>query len=81
MNFLSTFTPSFPKASATSILETDPNNLSPAPDLAEILISNPAILEATALASSTIFCSLKALCFKFSAKTFFAEAVANTANP
>lgn len=29
------------------------------------------------LASSTIFCSLKARCFKFSASTFFADEVAN----
>jgi len=64
MNFLSIACPSFSKAEAKSILFTDPNNLSPVPTLEAILISNAFKASATLLASSTIFFSLKALCFK-----------------
>ena len=39
MNFLSIVWPSFSKAAATSMLFTDPNNLSPLPTLDAILIS------------------------------------------
>ena len=40
MNFLSIECPSFSIAAARSILLTDPNNLSPLPTFADILISN-----------------------------------------
>lgn len=81
MNFLSTSVPDFAIASATSALFTEPNNLSPVPTLDAILISKPLIVSAILVASSTILASLNARCFKFSAKTFFAEEVANTAYP
>jgi len=45
-------------------LLTDPKSLSPAPTLEAILTSRPEIASATILASSMIFFSLKALCFK-----------------
>ena len=58
MNFLSIACPSFSKAAATLMLFIDPNNLSPVPTLAGILISNALIASAILLASSTIFFSL-----------------------
>ena len=63
------------------MLLTEPNNLSPVPTFEAILISKTFNASAIFLASSTTFCSLKARCFKFSAKTFFAEIVANIACP
>jgi len=45
INFFSIEIPSFAIASATSALEIDPNNLSPAPTLEEILISKELSLQ------------------------------------
>ena len=79
INFLSKSVPAFASAAAKSMLFTEPNNLSPEPTLDAILISYPLIVSATLLASSINLASLKARCFKFSAKTFFADDVAKTA--
>ena len=51
INFLSISVPALANASAKSILFTDPNNLSPDPVFAEILISYPLIVSACLLAS------------------------------
>ena len=58
------------------MLVIEPNNFSP-PALAAIFISRAFKVSANAFASLTILASLCAYCFKFSAKTFFAEGVAN----
>ena len=79
--FLSIACPALSSEAAKSMLFTDPNNLSPEPTLADILISNPFKASAIASASSTIFFSLKDRCFKFYAKTFLADTVARLALP
>ena len=73
--------PAFCKASATSILFTEPNNLSPVPTLDAIFTSKLDNASDIVFASSINFCSLKARCFKFSAKTFLADTVAKIACP
>ena len=64
-----------------SVFDIDPNNLPPAPDFAEILISNLSNFVDIFLASSITFFSLNSLCFMFSAKTFFEDEVAKMAKP
>jgi hypothetical protein len=61
----------FAKTAAISIFVIEPNNFSP-PAFATILIS-AFKASATACASLT-YLALCALCFKFSANTFFADA-------
>ena len=80
INFLSIVWPPLANASAMSILVIEPNNFSP-PALANILISIAFKASPNAFASATTLASLWALCFKFSANTFFADEVANWANP
>ena len=68
-------------ALATSAFEIEPNNLPSGPTFTEIFSSNLEILVAVFSAASIIDFSLKAFCFKFSARTFFADSVARIALP
>jgi hypothetical protein len=68
-------------AAAKSELVTEPNNLSPEPTFDGNLTLRAFISSALLLAASTIDCSLKARCFRFSVKTLRAETVAITAFP
>ena len=58
INFLSKSVPAFASAAATSILLTEPNNLSPEPTLDVILISYPLIASAITFASAINLASL-----------------------
>ena len=81
MNFLSNSKAFELMAEARSILDIDPNNLSPEPTLDGNLISRALIFSALALASSIIDFSLNARCLRFSARTLRAETVAITPFP
>ena len=68
-------TPLAAKASAKSAAVTEPKIL-PSSAFIEIVSGRLAIFSASACASAKILASLWARCFRFSASTFFAEAVA-----
>ena len=81
MNFLSTDSPLESKKATISCEVIEPKSLSPLETLETSFISIFINLLPKDFASLTIFSSLKALCFKFSFKTFLAEIVAKTAFP
>ena len=59
------------KPLATSALDIEPKSFPSGPTFAEILRSSLEIFAANFSASSIIDFSLKAFCFRFSAKNFF----------
>ena len=79
--FLSKSKPRLDNSLFRSVLDIEPNNLPPVPDLADILSSNLSSFLTNLLASSITFFSLNSLCLMFSAKTFFEDGVASIASP